>query len=203
MPRISDCSIRRGRWLLPVAALVVFGGGHRSRWAHWPSAWRPQVRRRSGCRAAAQVAVLGCCLRHADHCARAPASVSAPALAFPYRRPGSRPPAAAPAESLPLPAREGCRGVPEPMAADGGGGDDECNCAVTTATTIRPASGSARSGKRRKTRSDEPLAVSSQRPYKDARSRPAGHAVAAFIALTASIGGSSRKGRFRSAMRRT
>ena len=171
MPRISDCSIRRGRWLLPVAALFasVAAIAPMAALAQRVAPEVPPVRVPGGGTGGG----AGLLPPDADHCARL--RPSHPLLTLHRPRP-SRPllqhrPKFASAASW----SRGAEACKEPIGADGGGRDDECNCArdychddpagyrvceKLVNAAIKWVQG--------------PLAVSWQRPYKDDPKPPGG-----------------------------
>ncbi len=159
MPRISDRSIRRGRWLSAGGRGFRFGVGHRpdrrigaasgARSAAGQGAGRRRHRWRRW--AVAPDATL----RSAPSVTPAPNVVPAAPAAPPARCTGRC--------SLPLRARAGRRSV---QGADGrptaAAETASAIAPLTSATTTRPASGSARSSKRRKIRVRDRLPFSSR-----------------------------------------
>jgi hypothetical protein len=132
VPRIFDCSIMRGRWLLPVAALyvsasaVVPTGALAQRVVpEVPPVTRvpgPQLPLGGGTGGGAGLLPPMPTLRSAPSVAPAPSVVPAAPAA-----PVTVAPAVVRFRCQLEPGVEACK---EPMAADGGGGEGECNCAV-------------------------------------------------------------------------
>ena len=130
MPRISDCSIRRGRWLLPVAALVVsvavtvpMGTLAQRVAPEVPPVKVPG----GGTGGGAGLLPPAPSVRSLPYIAPVPSVTPAPSVA---PAAPAAPVTVAPAVRFRCQLEKGAEACKEPMSADGGGGDDECNCAV-------------------------------------------------------------------------